>query len=75
MFLLAFFLSIYSWSTTKDFSAIIFACKLTCAKLLEFCEVFWWSRDRLFDFVVIEVSSGKINGYSVLGIGIEIMGV
>ena len=28
-----------------------------------------------FDFVVIEVSSGKINGYSVLGIGMEIMGV
>ena len=50
-----FFLGIHSWSTTKDFSAIISACKssvLACVKILEFCEVLWWSGDGFVDFFV-----------------------
>ena len=73
-----FFLSIFIWSNTKDFSAIISACKssvLACIKLLEFCEALWWSGDGFVDFVVIGVSLGEINGFSVLRIGMEIVGV
>ena len=71
-------LSTYIWSATKDFSAINFACKslvLTCAKLLEFWETVWGSGDRFADFAVIGVSLGKFNGFSVLGIGMEITDV
>ena len=66
------------WSTTEDFSAIISACKssvLACVKLLEFSEVLWWSGDGFVNFVVIGVPLGGINGLSVLGIGMEIVGV
>ena len=47
---------------------------LACVKLLQFCDVLWRSGDGFVDFVVLLASLGEINGFSVLGIGMEIVG-
>ena len=48
---------------------------LACVKLLQFCDVLWRSVDGFVDCVVLWASLGEINGFSVLGIGMEIVGV
>ena len=35
----------------------------------------WWSGDGFVNFLVIGVPLGEINGFSVLGIGMGIVGV
>ena len=43
--------------------------------LLDLWEVLWWSDHGFVSFVVIGLSLGEINDFSVLGIEMDILGV